>query len=281
MAEMQLTMRHLGLVPYREGSGRQDFNARIATITDIIAQYVDLSLFKSLMKDMEVSASIPGIFSPSQANDVRIGIALDEAFNFYYADLFDILHSVGADIVPFSPVHDRLPDADGYIIGGGYPELFVSELEANEQMRAAIHEVSACGTPIYGECGGLMYLTDRMHLMKGWQGAENNSTYDMCGVFSGETRMPARRIVSYVEGKSERNCPLGAARFRGHEFHYSDVVLDKEIRYSYRLSRGVGICDNLDGAVAKNTLGSYTHLHPVASKTMIRHFVECCRKKSG
>ena len=276
MEEMQLAMRHLGLVPYREGSGRGDFDARIATITDMIGQYVDLDRLKSLMKDTSTADDGPTLFDNAPQPDVKIGVAIDEAFNFYYADLFDILRTTGAEYVPFSPVNDRLPDADGYIIGGGYPELFVRELEANHAMRQAIRDISRNGTPIYAECGGLMYLTDRMVLKKGWQGIGEDCEYKMCGVFPGTTRMPARRVVSYVEGESISG-PLGRSRFRGHEFHYSDVELTAGTKYSYRLARGVGICDNLDGALSDNTLGSYTHLHPVASREMFRSFVDCAR----
>jgi cobyrinic acid a,c-diamide synthase len=280
MEEMQLAMRHLGLVPFREGTGRGDFDARIATITEKIGKFVDLERFRSVMKDVSFSSGHTTLFDIPAERDVRIGIAIDEAFNFYYADLFDILHAVGADYIPFSPVHDRLPDADGYIIGGGYPELFVKELEANDRMRQALQEVSRNGLPIYGECGGLMYLTDRMTLQKGWHDSEKEQDYEMCRVFSGETHMPSRRVVSYVEGVSLNDSPLGAAPFRGHEFHYSEVVLARDTRYAYQLSRGVGIHENLDGAVIHNTLGSYTHLHPVASQGMFRHFVGLCRKNA-
>jgi cobyrinic acid a,c-diamide synthase len=279
MEEMQLAMRHLGLVPFREGSGRGDFDARIATVTDMIGHYVDLDRFVALMKECDMPATPSPAFDASPARDVKIGIALDEAFNFYYADLFDVLHSIGADVVPFSPVHDRLPEADGYIIGGGYPELFVDRLEANDRMREAISETTANGVPVYAECGGLMYLTERMTLKKGWQGSAADRSFEMCGVFGGETRMPARRVVSYVEGSSAAGSPMGAALFRGHEFHYSDVDLDRDTRFAYTLSRGVGISNNLDGAVVGNTLGSYTHLHPVASAGMFRHFVGLCRQK--
>jgi cobyrinic acid a,c-diamide synthase len=278
--EMHLAMRHLGLIPYREGTGRGDFDARIATITNLIGQYVDLGQFKCLMTEIDKQTRRKTLFDVEADQDVRIGVALDEAFNFYYADLFDILHTAGAEYVPFSPVHDRLPEADGYIIGGGYPELFVKELETNHAMREAIAEVSRNGIPLYAECGGLMYLTDRMTLKKGWQDAQNDTSFEMCGVFSGETRMPARRVVSYVEGTSGSDSPLGPAAFRGHEFHYSDVELAKETRYAYQLSRGIGIHENLDGAVMNNTLGSYTHLHPVASAGMFRHFLGLCRKNS-
>ncbi len=279
MEEMHLTMRHLGLVPYREGSVQGEFLARIAAITERIGTYVDLSLLQSLMKDVTFPPGKTTIFDKKHAPDVRIGVALDEAFNFYYADLFDILPALGAEVVPFSPLRDRLPDADGYMLGGGYPELFITQLEANDRMREAIRDVSRNNTPVYAECGGLMYLSERMVLKKGWQGATRDSQFTMCEVFQGETRMPAHRVVSYVEGTSAADSPVGSATFRGHEFHYSDVVLDKNTRYAYVLKRGIGIQDNLDGALVHRTLGSYTHLHPVASRGMIQHFLQTCRKK--
>ncbi len=278
MDEMQLAMRHLGLVPYREGAGRGDFDERIRTITDIIGRYMDLDRLLALAKGIP-SCQKASLLNPSPEQDMRIGVAYDEAFNFYYADLFDVLPSLGASVVQFSPVHDRLPDADGFIIGGGYPELFVPELEANDRIREAIRDVSKNGTPIYAECGGLMYLTNRMVLNKGWQGRETELSGAMCGVFPGETRMPARRVVSYVEGVSNAQCPMGAARFRGHEFHYSEVALDPSTKFAYKLSRGIGIREMLDGAVIKNTLGSYTHLHPVGSREMFRNFVDGCRSR--
>ncbi len=280
MDEMQLTMRHLGLVPYREGAGKGDFDTRIQTITDMIGQYVDLEQLVSLMKGSIVPVMPYPSFERMIEPDVTIGVAFDEAFNFYYADLFDVLSSLGAKVVMFSPVHDKLPQADGYIIGGGYPELYARELEANPEMRKAILAASKNGTPIYAECGGLMYLTDRIVLKAGWQGAHEEHSYAMCGVFSGETRMPARRVVSYVTGTSDADSCVGAAQFHGHEFHHSDVMLSPETRYAYVLSRGIGIRDNLDGALIDNTLGSYSHLHPVGSRGMFEHFVNACRKKA-
>jgi cobyrinic acid a,c-diamide synthase len=274
-------MRHLGLVPYREGAGKGDFDERIQTITDMIGQYVDLEHLLSLMKERNVPLQASPSFDRTIEPEVKIGVAFDEAFNFYYADLFDVLLSLGADPVMFSPIHDRLPEADGYIIGGGYPELYARELESNHEMRDAIRTVSKNGTPIYAECGGLMYLTDRIVLSAGWQGSTEEQRYAMCGVFSGETRMPARRVVSYVTGTSDVSSPLGAEQFHGHEFHHSDVVLSPDTRYAYHLSRGIGIRDNLDGAVIDNTLGSYTHLHPVGSKSMLKHFIRTCRTKKG
>ncbi len=273
--EMELAMRHLGLVPYREGQEHGEFLSRIETVKRMIANHVDLDGLLALAREGEPPAEENSVYKAADP-DVRIGVALDEAFNFYYADLFDILASCGAETVPFSPIHDRLPEADGYVLGGGYPELFGAELEANTAMREGLREVSRNGTPIYAECGGLIYLTDRMVLAPGFAGS-GEETYDLAGVFAGETRMPARRMLGYVVGTSAATSPVGEAAFRGHEFHYSCVDLAPETRFAYRLSRGSGIRDGFDGAVRDRTIGSYTHLHPVTSRGMLAHFVDCCR----
>ena len=272
---VELTMRHLGLVPYREGSGHEGFGTRLAAVKELVADHVDLD--RVMACAAEITPAMPGHspFTAKEKPDATIGIAYDEAFNFYYADLFDLLPALGARVETFSPVHGRLPDADGYILGGGYPELFGTELESNEGMKEAIREASGEGAPIYGECGGLMYLTDRITLEPGWRGGKGES-FAMCGVFPGETRMPARRVVSYVEGEASGG-PLGTGPFRGHEFHYSDVKLEPATKFAYRITRGLGIRDGKDGALANRTLGSYTHLHPLASLGMFRAFVERCR----
>lgn len=282
MPEMELTMRHLGLVPFREGRTDSGFSGKISQITGIIGDHLDLDRLLSL------SAPVTGrtghgeeIFCRKHQPDTRIGVALDEAFNFYYADLFDVLASEGAEVIPFSPLRDRLPDAEGFILGGGYPELFLPELEENTPLRESMRDQCVNGAPVYAECGGLMYLTDRICLKAGWQGRERDESYEMCRVFSGETVMPARRVVSYVEGESEGSSPLGKGHFRGHEFHYSDVCLSPDTTFSFTLSRGKGIQGNRDGALVGNTLGTYTHLHPVSSRGMFRSFVSACRRTAS
>ncbi len=275
-AEMELAMRHLGLVPYREGQGHGEFLARIETVKRMIGEHVDLDALLALAKEAEPPAEENIIYAAVEP-DVRIGVALDEAFNFYYADLFDVLASCGARVVPFSPVHDRLPEADGYILGGGYPELFGRELAANTAMREGLFEASRNGTPIYAECGGLIYLTERMVLARGFMDADVEKAYDLAGVFAGETRMPGRRMLGSVVGTSAAGSPMGEAAFKGHEFHYSSVDLAPETRFAYRLSRGSGIRGGFDGAVRDRTIGSYTHLHPVTSRGMLAHFVGSCR----
>ena len=299
--EMKLTMRHLGLVPYLEGQIKGEFSMRkrddphfhqtvpdseasctflhkVETITSVIGNHIDMDALMDIAGESTAPTVIPEIFRQKIDFDIKIGVATDEAFNFYYNDLFDILGALGAEVTRFSPIHDRLPEADGYIIGGGYPELFAEELAANSSMREAVCEVSANKTPIYAECGGLIYLTDRVILREGWHGQTEDKVYPMCGVFSGETVMPAQRVIGYVQGVSDAKSPLGAGEFSGHEFHHTDVRLAKDTHYSYRLKRGKGIIDNLDGAVVNRTQASYTHLHPISVHGMIRHFTDECRK---
>ena len=274
--DMELAMRHLGLVPYREGQGHGEFLARIEAVKQMIGEHVDLDALLALAKDVELPRGEGSVYAAVDP-DVRIGVALDEAFNFYYADLFDVLASLGAEVVPFSPIRDRLPEADGYIIGGGSPEIFGAALTANTAMREGLREVSRNGIPIYAECGGLIYLMERMVLAPGFSGAIGEEVYDLAGIFAGEARMPARRMLGYVVGTSAGENPMGEAAFRGHEFHYSSVSLPAGTRYAYRLSRGSGIRDGLDGAVRDRTIGSFTHLHPVTSRRMMAHFVAGCR----
>ncbi|MCU0631600.1 MAG: Ni-sirohydrochlorin a,c-diamide synthase [Methanolinea sp.] len=278
MAEMELAMRHLGLMPYREGQENRDFQDRILIVTERIGEHVNLDQLLSVACTVTRAAPSSGLFAPRKDPDLTIGIAFDEAFNFYYADLFDVLHAGGASTVFFSPLRDPLPEADGYIFGGGYPELFLPGLAANVNMKRDLREASAQGVPVYAECGGLMYLTDEIVLNAGWRGQKEEVRHPMCGIFHGKTTMPARRVVAYVEGRSLPGSPMGDHCFRGHEFHYSDVSLHPGTQFVYSLSRGEGISRGADGALLDRTIGSYTHLHPVASLPMFLQFLATCRQ---
>ncbi len=277
MPEMELAMRHLGLVPYREGSEDSAFSDRISTITRIIEQFIDIDALLAIAEEPLHPGTPHPAFANRQDTDLRIGIAYDEAFTFYYADLFDLLRAGGADPLFFSPIHDGLPDAEGYILGGGYPELYTEALEENTGMRNAIAGASENGIPFYAECGGLMYLTRSITKKAGWQGQIQESSHEMCGVFPGRTLIPSGRVLGYVEGESLTG-PLGRAVFRGHEFHYSEIQMDPDQQYAFRLSRGKGIASGNDGILVNNSVGSYAHLHPVASADMIASFLECCRQ---
>ncbi len=153
----------------RRRLGDGGFENRLHGIEEIINKGIDVDRFLEIAKSAKpLTALENSIFSPPAVNEnspkPKIGVALDEAFNFYYRDNIDLLEIAGAEIVYFSPVNDPpgLPEVDGLYIGGGYPELFATELEANETIRKAIKEASAEGMPIYAECGGLMYLTEKI-----------------------------------------------------------------------------------------------------------------------
>ena len=268
--DLGLRMRHLGLVPYLEGEASLEFRDRISHIKESIGSYIDMDKLLTAASSFinQIPFSRKGSDSFSQ---LKIGIALDKAFNFYYADLFSLLSSTGTEVTFFKPTEGKLPEADGYIIGGGYPELYLAELEANEVLRSAIQEKAQNGVPFYAECGGLMYLTQEIQLKEGWQNVKNEETFYMCGVFPAKTRMPGRRVVSYVEGVSLKGSIMGEFSFKGHEFHYSEVIPVDELHYTYRLRRGFGIRNGLDGIYIKSVIGSYTHLHPLASKPMFMH----------
>ncbi len=289
---MQISMRHLGLVPALEGRRRvDDFDERIGAIENIITKGIDIDRVIEIAKSaepLEKPNSTSTIFTPRSLKDTgtrpTIGVALDEAFNFYYHDNIELLELAGANIKYFSPIHDaHLPDVDGLYIGGGYPELFAAELEANESMRNDIKEASAAGLPIYAECGGLMYLTEKLTTGVKGKGTYHmadmpESTHEMVGALPGHTLMGHTRVVSYNIGTLEMDTVIGQSgnSFKGHEFHHSEIVdLPSDAKFAIKLSRGVGIIDGWDGLTVNNTIGSYAHLHGVSYRELAESFVKC------
>ena len=189
---------------------------------------------------------------------VRIGLAYDPAFCFYYQDNLDLLERAGAEIVKFSPLHDAgLPDVDLLYFGGGYPELYGGALTANVSMRAAVKEYSDSGGAIYAECGGLMYLTQAIR-----DGA--GERHEMVGVFPAEAVMrQSGMTLGYRSVETVRACLLGPAgtSVRGHEFHYSLLEPTGDLDYACMLADAEGKPVGQDGLVRGNTLALYTHQH--------------------
>ena len=200
---------------------------------------------------------------------MRIGIAQDEAFCFYYYENLRELERRGAELVFFSPLEDDLPDVDGLYIGGGYPELHAARLES-APARRQIKRASEDGMPIYGECGGLMYLGHAIELDKG--------NFRMVGALPGSTIMTKRlAALGYAQAEAVGQNPVvGLGKtLRGHEFHYSRFNCEKDARFAYRLCRGKGIKDGWDGLVEHNTLGGYLHAHFYSIS--VDRFIESCR----
>ena len=205
--DLVLESRHLGLVLPGEVDNLKEKLNRLA---DILEKTLDIDALIALAEDApEISAEPPSV--PAAAGKTRIGLADDDAFCFIYEDNIGILERMGAEIVRFSPLNDPgLPDVDGIILPGGYPELHAKELEDNASMRADIKAKLDGGMPCMAECGGFMYLhtmmTDRERM-----------TYRMCGVIEGDSKN-MNRLTRF--GYATYRSKSSGLWCRGHEFHY-------------------------------------------------------------
>lgn len=244
--QLLIKSRHLGLEMAHETGTRAEFGT-------IVNEHCDIGALT------DIAHSAPQIKADLrkrtvQPPRVKIGIAWDEAFRFYYQDNLDRLRSAGAELVFFSPLHERLPDVQGLYFGGGYPELHLSGLESSS-CRTEIRDRADAGMPIYGECGGLMYLTEEIAA---------DRTYRLCGVLPATTEMTKKvQALGYVQGESIAGSSYlpPFLPILGHEFHYSTVSPHSDARYAFQLSRGRGISDGNDGLVINNTIGTYTHAY--------------------
>lgn len=258
-----LPSRHLGLHMGHEVEGILDREK----LADFIEEHIDLDAL--LQK-----TATPAIKAADKANlnshdTIKLGVALDEAFCFYYPENMDILRKHGIDPVFFSPLHDRkLPDGiSGVYLGGGYPELHASGLAANGDMIAAIRKFAEEQGIIYGECGGFMYMCTSL---------EDNSGihHGMSGLFPVTVRMKNRlSSLGYREAEFLHDSPLAVkgAKGYGHEFHYSEIVdRPDDLDYLYKLQDG-----RFEGCQSMNCLGSYVHLHFSRSG----HLIQALKKK--
>jgi cobyrinic acid a,c-diamide synthase len=283
---LAMVERHLGLVPHGE---LDDAAQRVRIIGEVIAAQVDLQRVVAVAAS---AAPLPPVanaterpsFAPAPARRnsvparVRIGVARDRAFGFYYADDLAALESAGAELVEFDTLNDaHLPAVDGLFIGGGFPETNLPQLEGNTSLRAEIRSAIERGMPAYAECGGLMYLARSLR----W----NDRAYEMVGALPADVVMHERPVGrGYVELQRTSNAPwpLGAGgapfKLRGHEFHYSSLEnVAPGLKFAYRVLRGHGIDGKRDGIVHRNLLASYSHLRDVAGTGWAGHFVEFVR----
>jgi cobyrinic acid a,c-diamide synthase len=259
--------RHLGLMPCAE---IDDAQARVAEIGRIVGEQVDLAGVRALAASAEPLALTPTAWAPARRADVRIGIAMDRAFGFYYPDDLAALEAAGAELVPIDTLHDqRLPVLDGLFIGGGFPEACMEALEANVALRGALREAIEGGLPTYAECGGLMYLSRSIR----WQGRSAS----MVGVIPGDAVMQARPVGrGYVALNETGAMPWGGGSgvLLGHEFHHSRLEnLDPDLPFAYRVQRGHGIDGVHDGVLIHNLLASYSHLRSDAGSDWASRFV--------
>lgn len=272
--DIALPERHLGLVTAEDLSGNH-----AEKLADWVEQHLDLdALLCSATSSVEPPHPQPFSLGARVVKDrmrgktVRIGLARDRAFCFYYPENLRLLEQAGAELVEFSPLTDRqLPEnLVGLYLGGGYPELHADQLQANESLRQQIAEQASAGLPIYAECGGFMYLCAAI------------DGQPMCGAFPAQTKMlPRRRTLGYRQVELTSASPLGpvGTLVRGHEFHYSEAEMPELIERCYQLSRRGGEQLGTEGYQINNVLGSYVHLHFGSNPQVAENFVKFCLNK--
>jgi cobyrinic acid a,c-diamide synthase len=191
---------------------------------------------------------------------VRIAVARDAAFGFYYPDDLEALAQAGAELVFFDALRDAsLPQADGLFIGGGFPETQMPALAANRGLRAEIRRAAENGLPVYAECGGLMYLCQSIR----W----GSQQHAMAGVVPADAVMHARPqgrglvVLEETDASPWTGLEGGRRTIPAHEFHYASLEgLEPSTRFAYRVVRGRGIDGRHDGIVRGNVLAGFCHL---------------------
>ncbi|MBS4535494.1 cobyrinate a,c-diamide synthase [Clostridium sp. D2Q-14] len=271
---ISLNSRHLGLIPVKEV---EEFNNKVDLLVNYIEKYVDLDSIIGMSKDVEL-IEFQRNYNDSYreyGQGLKIGIMKDKAFNFYYQDNIDLLKEMGVEIEWISPLEDnRLPsNLDGLYIGGGFPEVFSKELQENTSFKTSLKEALESGLPTYGECGGLMYLTEGIEDLYG-----NN--YEMVGFLPTRSVMTKRlQRFGYVEVESSNHINI-----RAHEFHHSKIIDNEDLDYEYKVIKRrpnretkVWNC----GIKKKNVLAGYPHVHFYSNIDFIKQLIDICRNYRG
>ncbi|MEM0029291.1 MAG: cobyrinate a,c-diamide synthase [Candidatus Nitrosocaldus sp.] len=285
--DTRLKERHLGLVPtYESSKARDDALATARYVSEYINVDGILDIARSASSSSRLKHERVEVDNDDDAvvvdhsysrKDVIIGVALDESFNFYYADNLEML-SRYARVVYFSPIKDEEPpECDGLYIGGGFPEVLASMLASNAEMMKRVKDNAEDGMPIYAECGGLMYLSRSITDTDG-------SKYNMVGLIDADTIMDRRLTLNYTEARVDApSCIIAdpGSMVRGHEFHYSTLAdIAGDSRFAYEMLRGKGVDGKRDGFIVQNTLASYMHLH-FSRKSLVETFIYSCRRYSA
>lgn len=264
--------RHLGLTTPGD---QETANEVVDALADMVEAGVDLD---NLLGRAEPPDFVqPGPVEPvsGHAGKVTIAIARDRAFGFYYPDDLEALERAGANLVFFDALNDAaLPPADGLFIGGGFPETSLSALSANSALRHDIRTRIEAGMPTYAECGGLMYLCERLE----WGGESG----EMVGVVPGTAVMNERpQGRGFARLKATRHAPFVTGTVAVHEFHYASIRgLPEGMVYAYEVERGHGIDGKNDGIVVHNTLANFCHFRHTEACRWAQGFVNFVREKS-
>jgi cobyrinic acid a,c-diamide synthase len=261
--------RHLGLQTGEEGETGGALENLIDTLAGLANKHRDMPNLMALECGLDLKPeALPTL--PQTREQIRVGIARDQAFSFYYED--NLLQHYGATLVPFSPMRDRClaPDLDALYLAGGYPELYAAQISENSAMLSAIREFVASGRPVYSECGGMIFLSQQLMMRDG-------TTYPMAGVLPFEIEMTGRLVdFGYVNVELTNDCLLGKAGtvLRGHSFHYSRISNEFQVATNYHVQYSLSGRKESGGYRLGNMLASYVHLHFRSEQNIARSFVE-------
>jgi cobyrinic acid a,c-diamide synthase len=264
--------RHLGLVPRGENDR---LIPAIAACQRAAEEHLDLDRVLAIARSARPVPSFEiQSAAKNQPSKIKVGVIRDRAFSFYYPENFEALEDAGAQLVFIDALNAvRLPDIHALYIGGGFPEMFMSELSANRSLRQDVRDAIEGGLPVYAECGGLMYLARR--LVWGDRSAE------MVGALPYDVEMMDRpQGHGYVLAEVAEDNPFlpKGSILRGHEFHHSRLInVDESLQTAYQLVRGNGLGDKRDGLVYRNVLAGYMHLHAAGAPGWAGALVERAR----
>lgn len=271
--DISLPSRHLGLVP---GIEVEELKEKMDILMDSIEKHIDLDLIMSLANEEDIDVSEMNENIDGQG--LVLGVALDRAFHFYYEDALDFIRETGVKIEYFSPIEDKnMPKCHGVFFGGGFPEIFASELGKNEEFKNSFRVLAKTGLPIYGECGGLMYLGEGLVDLDG-------KRHEMLGLLKGDSIMTKKlhrfgycqgtALVDNVVGKSEEV-------IKGHEFHHSTFESNEEQAYKMeKIQEGLVTKSWTGGYCSNNVIGTYLHTHFCGNKSALRNLIEKMREYS-
>lgn len=272
--DLTIAERHLGLMPSNEMEGASKI---ISRTEKAIQEQVDLPLLMELAQKTPCPQAMDNNNPMPGPINLRIGIATDAAFGFYYQDDLEEFRAQGAELIPINTLKDKkLPEIDGLFIGGGFPETHLQTLSDNKTLRTELRNAIEGGLPTYAECGGLMYLAQSIR----W----DDQQADMVGIIPGDVVMHKRPVGrGYVILKEQQNSPWPnhdqtSSVIHAHEFHYSGLEnLSVSPDFAYKVTRGEGILEKQDGLIYKNLLATYVHQRHVKANPWVKRFVDFVR----
>lgn len=274
-AGVAIAERHLGLHGAAEQEDLTNSNERLKTFAAFAEAHLAPDRFLQYSCTLENASGKEQPRFGKSGQKIRLGVARDRAFSFYYEDNFDILREFGAELVEFSPLSGGLPaDLDALYLGGGYPELHAQRLSENGTLLRAIREFAAAGKPVYAECGGMMLLAETLTTSDG-------QSFPMVGALPLSVQMTGKLVhFGYVEVEIMEDCLLGSkgTTMRGHSFHCSQATVTGTIRTAYCARYSLSGREEMEGYGKDRVLASYIHLHFRSNPSLARAFLAQARE---